>query len=60
MHYSISMGQVFCRLCDKMVDEAAHVLKIKKGLIHQVRNDAGNPLSPTDTTIGNKFWTAGV
>ena len=54
------MGQVYCRLCDKMVDEASHVLKIKQGLIHQVRNDAGNPLSPTDTTIGNKFWSAGV
>tara|TARA_Y100001951_G_C11079855_1_gene150730 strand:- start:113 stop:277 length:165 start_codon:yes stop_codon:yes gene_type:complete len=54
------MGKVFCKLCNKMVDEAAHRLKIKQGLIHRIVNAAGNPMNPQDPTLGKKFWSAGV
>ncbi len=54
------MGKVFCKLCNKMVDEATHRLKIKQGLIHKIANTAGNPMNPSDTTIRSKFWSAGV
>ena len=56
----IPMGKVFCKLCDKMVDEAAHRLKIKQGLIHRIVNSAGNPMNPQDPTLRQKFWSAGL
>ena len=54
----IPMGKVFCKLCDKMVDEAAHELKIQQGIIHRITNAAGNPLNPQDTTLAGKFWSS--
>ena len=54
------MGKVFCKICNKMVDEAAHRLKIQQGVIHRIVNAAGNPMNPQDRTLGNKFWSAGV
>ena len=43
------MGKILCPVCKKMVLKAGHNPK------HL--NAAGNPLSPADTTIGNKFWS---
>ena len=54
----ISMGKVFCKLCNKMVDEATHELKIQQGLIHRIKNAAGNPLNPQDPTLAGKFWSS--
>jgi len=54
----IPMGKVFCKLCNKMVDEATHRLKIQQGLIHKITNAAGNPLNPQDTTLSGKFWSS--
>ena len=56
----ISMGKILCKICNKMVDEVQHRAKIDAGLIHKIRNVAGNPLSPRDTTIHRQFLTASV
>ena len=43
------MGKTFCPICKKMVEGKLHV--------RQYHNASGNPMSPADKTIGNKFWS---
>jgi hypothetical protein len=42
----------WCPICKKFVEGKLHV--------RQYHNAAGNPMSPADKTIGNKFWSGKV
>ncbi|SVC04731.1 uncharacterized protein METZ01_LOCUS257585, partial [marine metagenome] len=44
-HYMNLMVKYHCKQCNKTVDSNTH-------------SHAGNPLSPSDKTIGGKFWSS--